>query len=259
MGYFNKKFKKPFSKKQRNEDGTEKLIYAVGDVHGRHDLLINVMSLIEQDIEKQKMSDPEIRGVIVIFLGDYIDRGHQSKDVLETLCHAKIAGAELFYLKGNHEAAALDFIEDAEDGKKWLEFGGRETLASYGVDIPRDIEGSGKLEKARQSFLKSLPVHHLSFLSSLSSYKIERGYMFVHAGVDPHKPIENQTDNEYLWIRDAFLRSMKKLPFIIVHGHTPAKHPVWDGRRIGIDTGAYLSNRLTAVRLFNGKVDFLST
>lgn len=235
------------------------MIYAVGDIHGRQDLLLGLLGKISQDIRETKLQTPALKNVLLIFLGDYIDRGHASKDVIETLCTPGIIDAELIFLKGNHEAAVLDFIDQPETGTRWLKFGGRETLSSYGVSIPSGIEAPDQLQKLREIFVEKLPAHHLTFLRSLELFKVELDYMFVHAGVDPTKPLIAQTESEYLWIRKPFLKSMRKLPLIIVHGHTPEPNPVWDGRRIGVDTGAYLSNKLTAVRLINGNVKFLST
>lgn len=241
----------------RPQKSVTTLIYAIGDVHGRYDLLKRLLVLIKKDMVASKSS--EIEKIIIVFLGDYIDRGHQSKDVIETLSQLELKSVELVFLKGNHEAAILDFIENPSTGASWTKFGGRETLSSYGVDIPNSIDTIKDWEGYQRTMIANMPRHHLSFLYDLQSYKIIDEYMFVHAGVDPAVPVQSQTDNEYLWIRDAFLKSMKKLPFIIVHGHTPEPKPVWDGRRIGIDTGAYISNKLTAARLLAGEVVFLST
>lgn len=236
---------------------TSALIYAIGDVHGRQDLLSSLLTKIRQDMSEQNYGD--IDRTLIIFLGDYIDRGPGSKDVIETVSKLKIAGAELVFLRGNHEAAALEFIHDPNKGANWIQFGGRETLLSYGVTLPRETKDIDDWTPYGKAFAKNISAKHVSFLRSLISYKIEGEYMFVHAGINPSKPAETQSDDEYLWIRDAFLKSMKKLPYIVVHGHTPEARPVWDGRRIGIDTGAYMSNKLTAVRLLKGNVEFLST
>lgn len=247
---------KLFPEKPERET-TSALIYAIGDVHGRQDLLASLIGKIKQDMSQQNKG--QIARTLVVFLGDYIDRGPGSKDVIETMSKLKISGAELVFLRGNHEAAALEFLRDPNQGSNWIRFGGRETLESYGVAMPREIDEIEDFTPYGQAFLKKISAQHVSFLKSLISYKIEGEYMFVHAGIHPAKPAEAQSDDEYLWIRDTFLKSMKKLPYIVVHGHTPEPKPVWDGRRIGIDTGAYMTNKLTAVRLFEGNVVFLST
>ena len=236
---------------------TAALIYAIGDIHGRHDLLSGLLTKIKHDMSQQNFEGVE--KTQIIFLGDYIDRGPGSKDVIETVSKLKIHGAELIFLRGNHEAAALEFLQNPNQGSKWMQFGGRETLESYGVVLPREIDTVEDWTHYGEAFAKKISPKHVSFLRSLISYKIEGEYMFVHAGINPAKPAEAQSDDEYLWIRDSFLNSMKKLPYIVVHGHTPEPRPVWDGRRIGIDTGAYMSNKLTAVRLLQGNVEFLST
>jgi len=248
---------KSFFKRKHERAKTNALIYAIGDVHGRHDLLLQLLAEIRSDIAARvsSFSGP----AIIIFLGDYIDRGKSSRDVINTLCSLNIDNTEIIFLKGNHEAAFLGFIDGVDSGSNWLKFGGRETLASYGLEIPQDIKIVSDWEPYRRDLIKNLPANHLSFLRTLRPYKILGEYMFVHAGVHPDKPVESQTEEDYLWIRGTFLQSMKKLPYIIVHGHTPEKAPVWDGRRIGIDTGAYMTNQLTAVRLIGGDVSFLST
>ena len=233
------------------------LMYAIGDIHGRHDLLQNLLALIKKDMLTLK--NREIDKVSIVFLGDYIDRGHTSKEVLETLSTLKLGPAELVFLKGNHEAAVLDFIANPESGASWVKFGGRETLSSYNVKIPGILGPKFDWDDCRQRFCKRLPKHHLTFLNGLKSYQIIDEYMFVHAGIDPKKPVASQSDDEFLWIRTPFLESMIKLPYIVVHGHTPEPKPVWDGRRIGLDTGAYLSNKLTSARILDGDIKFLST
>lgn len=236
-----------------------KLIYAVGDIHGRHDLLSKIIDIIQTDIDDYTSKYGWCGRVIIVFLGDYIDRGFDSKAVIETLSNLDLQFAELVFLKGNHEAAILEFMENADAGLKWVHYGGRETLASYGIELPLNLETYDDWDEVQEKFLHTIPPYHLLFLRTLKTYRIEGEYMFVHAGMDPNKTLDQQTERDYLWIRSRFLKSTKKLPYIIVHGHTPESAPIWDGRRIGIDTGAYMSNKLTAVRLANGAVDFFLT
>lgn len=229
----------------------EGLIYAVGDIHGRHDLLELLLHQIEDDAAGR---DAEI-----IFLGDYVDRGRGSRAVIDRLLalrgHASLSAR---FLKGNHEATLLDFLNDPQVGPSWAQFGGLETLVSYGVSIPAVTEGT-RWDAIQERFRAALPACHLDFYTSLE-LSIERGcYLFVHAGVDPDLALSEQGEAEYLWIRDAFLNDDRKLERVIVHGHTPEDIPVNDGRRIGLDTGAYVTNRLTAARLEGARVAFLST
>jgi serine/threonine protein phosphatase 1 len=229
----------------------ENLIYAVGDIHGRRDLLERLLGQIEDDAAGR---DAEI-----IFLGDYIDRGRESRAVVDRLLafrgHATLSAR---FLKGNHEATLLDFLDDPQVGASWAQFGGLETLVSYGVSLPALTDGT-RWDSIQERFKSLLPADHLDFYTSLE-LSLERGcYLFVHAGVDPDLALSGQGEAEYLWIRDAFLNDNRKLERIIVHGHTPEDTPVNDGRRIGLDTGAYATHRLTAARLDRGTVRFLST
>ena len=237
----------------------QNLIYAIGDIHGRHDLMIALLEKVRLDMISIRSRLRTKIPTFIVFLGDYIDRGHESKQVIETLCNIKFDHTELIFLKGNHEEAALKFLDMEQSDTAWLSYGGRETLASYGISCPSEGLDEISLINVKATFKEFLPSHHLAFLEQLQSYWISGQYMFVHAGIDPKKPPEEQSDKEYLWIRDGFLSSIRKLPYIIVHGHTPEDSPTWDGRRIGIDTGAYISNRLTAVKLVHDSIDFLST
>lgn len=235
------------------------IIYAIGDIHGRHDLLLRLIDLIRTDIDQYIQENGGLKKITLIFLGDYIDRGLNSKNVIETLINLDVFGAKRIFLKGNHEAVLLDFLENPDFGLKWAKYGGRETLASYGIDLPLNLESYDRWDDMRNDFLNVIPPYHLLFLRNLQTYQIQEQYMFVHAGIDPDQDAESQTEEEYLWVRDKFLKNKKKLPYVIVHGHTPESRPVWDGRRIGIDTGAYISNTLTAAKLTRGSVEFLLT
>ena len=243
---------------QSSANSKEHLIYAIGDIHGRHDLLVDLIEKIRVDTVATLRRLSGNHKISIVFLGDYIDRGHQSREVLESLSALTFSGTELIFLKGNHEEAALNFLDGGAALIKWLDYGGKETLSSYGIEVPKNTEGKNLLA-LREKFADAIPDHHLAFLRGLKSYWISGEYLFVHAGIDPAKPLEAQTDKEFLWIRDPFLKSIRKLPYIVVHGHTPEEKPVWDGRRIGVDTGAYITRRLTAAKLYGGDVMFLST
>ena len=239
--------------------GTRDLIYAIGDIHGRADLLATLLEKIRIDTHHILATLSDNPKLYIVFLGDYIDRGHDSKAVLESLINLRFDRTEMIYLKGNHEAIAMECIDTGKINKKWLRFGGRETLASYGVDTDQDMGNSYEMDYLNSAMTRAFPSDHIDFLRSLKSYWIHDQYMFVHAGIDPAQHPESQTDAEYLWIRNRFLNSIRKLPYVIVHGHTPQEKPSWDGRRIGVDTGAYISNRLTAVRLHGEDVAFITT
>lgn len=226
--------------------------YAVGDIHGRFDLL----ELLLQKIFDHANGEP----AEIIFLGDYIDRGPQSCEVIEYLASSAIPDQfDCVFLKGNHEETLLEFLENASLGPSWLEYGGMETLRSYGTRPPTLMTDEEAWDETRLSLRSNIPPSHLSFLEGLQ-VKVERGgYFFVHAGVNPSKSLAQQSDSDLMWIRSPFLKSSKRHERIIVHGHTPAPTPFSDHRRIGVDTGAYQSGVLTAAVITTGPVQFLMT
>jgi serine/threonine protein phosphatase 1 len=230
-------------------------IYAVGDIHGRADLLAKLLQTIRQDA----LGQPAKGRPILIFLGDYIDRGFQSKEVIDLLLGDLVSPFETHFLKGNHEAAMLQFLGEPAMGPRWAEFGGAETLVSYGVRPPRSRTSLDGWAIASDQLNSVLPPAHLDFLMNLQISVRIGGYMFVHAGVRPGVDLARQSEQDVLWIREEFLNDKRPLGAVVVHGHTPVIRPHRDSRRIGIDTGAYLSGRLTAARFEHDAVDFLST
>lgn len=219
-------------------------IYAIGDVHGRDDLLERLLGQIEDDAA----SDPVKRNML-IFLGDYVDRGLQSKAVLDRLSGDLIPGFERVFLKGNHEQAMLQFLEDAAFGKTWKYYGGLETLHSYGVTELTRTDDPAAFEHARERFAAALPDAHLHFLKSLALSVEFGGYFFAHAGVRPGVPLNRQIEEDLLWIREGFLDSDRSFGKTVVHGHTPGEEVVIRSNRIGVDTGAYMTGVLTALVL----------
>jgi serine/threonine protein phosphatase 1 len=231
-------------------------VYAVGDIHGRADLLQRLLDTIATDAANGGFTGRPV----LIFLGDYVDRGFQSRDVIEILLKNKLISAfDAHFLKGNHEAAMLNFLSNPDFGPRWAEFGGVETLVSYGVRPPRSRTGSDEWVRASRELGERLPPEHRQFLESLAPSVRIGGYAFVHAGVRPGVPIAQQSEQDLLWIRETFLKDRRPLEAVIVHGHTPVSVPYRDDRRIAVDTGAYLSGRLTAVRLEGDRVDFIMT
>lgn len=228
-------------------------VYAVGDIHGRADLLDQMIALIAEDCGGEP-------GAQVIFLGDYIDRGLYTREVIDRLIALKADPRfRPRFLKGNHEAALLEFIERPETGTAWLSYGGAETLYSYGVKAPALSANAEALRRASEALRAALPPAHFAFISELELW-IRRGdYVFVHAGLRPGRALDVQEEHDLLGIRDAFLNSRRKWPFTIVHGHTPGEAVHIDERRIGVDTGAYITGRLSAVRLDGVDVRVLST
>lgn len=229
-------------------------VYAVGDIHGRADLLKRLMELIHEDVANSEESR-----VVLIFLGDYVDRGFQSKDVIDYLLSDELARYETYYLKGNHEAAFETFLADSSFGPQWAKFGGAETLMSYGIQPPRAKTITSEWEVVCTQLNRQLPVEHRAFLSSLSLYATLGDYVFVHAGLRPGLPLDQQTEKDILWIREEFLKDEGAFDRVVVHGHTPISDPHHDFRRIGIDTGAYLTGKLTAACLVGSEVKFITT
>ncbi|RAN35961.1 metallophosphoesterase family protein [Hyphomonas pacifica] len=240
-------------------------LYAIGDIHGRRDLL---EKLVEQ-IRKDSQSLPGGTKRTIVFLGDYIDRGLQSRDVIDFLISDQLSDFETVFLMGNHEEALLRFLDDASFGKQWVRYGGGETLYSYGFQPPntraslRSHDAMAEAQKAWEmvwtQFRERLPQEHLEFYRSLKPYHIAGDYLFVHAGMRPDTPIEEQTVRDLLWIRDEFLDDSREFDHVVVHGHTPAEDVHHDNRRIGLDTGAFISGRLSAAKLFGEDVSFLET
>jgi len=230
--------------------------YAVGDVHGRSDLLDKLLSQLEGVASADARPDG---APIVVFLGDYVDRGPDPRGVIEMLLGGRPKGYERRFLRGNHEASMQAFIEAPLENRAWLLQGGAETLLSYGVAPPAPINASDEdwLAVAAQ-LAGALPASHRSFLEGLERYVELGDYAFVHAGVDPARPLQQQSDADLYWARQAFLNSKRRFSHRVVHGHTPSETPYADARRVGVDTGAYASGVLTAARLEGEAVSFVS-
>jgi serine/threonine protein phosphatase 1 len=230
--------------------------YAVGDIHGRSDLLADLFALLEQ------RADRDVRDggpPIVIFLGDYVDRGPDSAGVLDLLTSARPAGFERRFLRGNHEQAMAAFLDQPVANRAWLLQGGAETLLSFGVQPPSPVVADQQewLDVA-QLLRTRMPARHHAFLNSLERYVELGDYAFVHAGVDDSVALEKQTDEALYWSRAAFIASKRRFSHRVVHGHTPVDQPFIDSRRIAVDTGAYASGTLSAARFEGEEVTFLS-
>jgi serine/threonine protein phosphatase 1 len=227
-------------------------IYAVGDVHGRADLLRVLHQLIHEDAYERQAP----RNVIV-YLGDYIDRGPASAEVIDILLDEPLPAFEHVHLAGNHEDTLLRFLADTSVAGLWLEYGGSATLYAYGVKPPGT--NPRDLERAQQELRENLPERHLAFMRGLKLTHSEGDWFFVHAGVKPGVPLEAQLPQDALWIRSEFLASNADFGKIVVHGHTVTQEPDVRRNRIGIDTGAYMSGRLTALVIEGERWSFLQT
>jgi len=230
------------------------LLYAVGDIHGRLDLLQRLLDLIRLDAK----ASPADRRTL-IFLGDYVDRGPDSRGVVERLIGGLPQGFDVHFLKGNHEAILLDFLAEPWRLDHWLQNGGEETMRSYGVDT-KGLTYLGAPPAAwRDAFAEALPEAHLRFFRNLQLSVSFGDYLFVHAGIRPGVPLGAQSEADLVWIRGPFLNHAEPFGKIVVHGHTPDKEPVTRPNRVGIDTGAVFTGRLTALRLEDGSREFLQT
>jgi len=219
-------------------------LYAIGDIHGRLDLLDTLIGKISAD----RAAHPAARNKL-IFLGDYVDRGNQSRELLDLLSRGPIDGFETIYLRGNHEDYLLRFLEDASDAASWLYFGGANTLISYGVPASPLQTDPDRLIAIQQKFRNVLPARHLAFLRGLEISHVAGDYFFVHAGIRPGIPLDEQSPDDLLWIRDEFLTSNANHGRVVVHGHSVRKRPELLANRIGIDTGAYDTGILTCLVL----------
>ena len=215
-------------------------LYCIGDIHGRLDLL--------QDVHKKIALDAlEFEGrKILVYLGDYVDRGLHSKQVIDCLLANYFPDFETIFLLGNHEQVLLQFLLGNDDAiaHDWFRFGGLSTLLSYGVNV-RGIPTAKDLPGLRVELTGKLPSTHLDFFEHLAlNYEIG-GYYFVHAGIKPKVKLHLQRPEDMLWIREEFLNSDNFHGKVIVHGHTVTEEPEIRHNRIGIDTGAYISEKLS--------------
>lgn len=226
-------------------------LYVVGDVHGRLDLLTELEERIKRDLATAPVQ------VLTIFLGDYIDRGPDSAGVIERLS-AEAFATPIRTLRGNHEETLLKFLNDASILDSWRDYGGLETLHSYGVNVGEAMRGAG-YERAQSLLASALPAHHKRFLENTEISFSIGDYFFCHAGVRPGVALDQQRADDLLWIRDDFLRFGGFFGKVVVHGHTAVLQPDVRANRINIDTGAYASSILTALVLEGGERRFLST
>lgn len=222
-------------------------IYAVGDVHGRDDLLAALLPRLRADAER---FDDE-RTPILLFLGDLVDRGDHTREALSLARDEAAHWPEVIYLRGNHEAALLNFLDAPQQGAPWLGFGGRQTLASYGVPIPKARPDKSELEDAAMALSRAMG-DHVGFLNTMGLYHRSGDVVFAHSGIDPTRALETQGENALLWGRSPFLEKGPPRDLRVVHGHWDDPDAVVKPNRICVDTGAYYSGRLTAVRLDAG-------
>ena len=227
-------------------------IYAIGDIHGRLDLLSELLARISSDIALRPTARP-----LYVFLGDYIDRGSASRETIDRLIeHGKTH--ESIFLKGNHELIAIKCLSDRGLFDQWLRLGGLETLVSYGV--PAETLANGKqIAELQSAFHGALPQAHFRFFRDLKNSFECGDFFFAHAGVKPNVELSRQKENDLLWIRGEFLTSKDDFGKIIVHGHTPTREIEVRPNRINIDTGAFATGRLSCLVLEGEELSVIDT
>jgi serine/threonine protein phosphatase 1 len=233
-------------RKPRLPDGVR--IYAMSDIHGCVDLLNHMFTVIDANLAVVK---PSVRAIHV-FLGDYVDRGPDSRRTLDLLIQ-RGRQHEVVFLKGNHEALMLEALEDPLKLQEWKQFGGLQTMMSYGL---RPSLGSDQAEQIdlMRAFRNVVPENHRRFLNELDLVFSCGDFFFVHAGVRPGVPLDEQKEEDLLWIRDEFLQSDENFGKFVIHGHTPVERPDFRSYRGNIDTGAYATGNLTLLVMQEDKM-----
>jgi serine/threonine protein phosphatase 1 len=228
------------ARQHRLPDGVR--IYAVGDVHGRDDLLKQVFTVIDADVARSPIHQP-----IEIYLGDYIDRGPHSRSTLDLLID-RGRSRQAVFLRGNHEAYFLEVLGNPNKLADFRQFGGLQTLMSYDVQPSLNPDSAEQVELIRK-LNEAVPTSHLEFLRNLKPSFECGDFFFAHAGVRPGIPLKEQQESDLLWIRDEFLDSKANFGKFVVHGHTPVREPDFRSNRVNIDTGAYATGNLTLLRI----------
>lgn len=247
---FSKLFRRPATPAPRIPDDI--VVYAIGDVHGRLDCLDDLLAQIDADPARGG------RRPVLVFLGDLIDRGPESRGVVDRVMAMCAASVDVHCLCGNHEEL---LFTAAKGGRQALgvfaRAGGRETLLSYGVS--EEAYEREDLKGVQRLIAEHVPAAHLDFLRGLPDQLVVGEYVFVHAGIRPGVPLDAQKSSDLRWIRSPFLDHVGRYERFVVHGHTVTQDPDIRANRIGIDTGAYRSGRLTALVLERDTRRFLST
>jgi serine/threonine protein phosphatase 1 len=227
-------------------------IYAVGDIHGRVDLLSKLLDRIDTDIALRPTPRP-----VYVFLGDYIDRGSSSRETVDLLIeHGE--KYESIFLKGNHELIAIKCLTDPNLLDSWMRLGGLDTLKSYGVAF-KGLASVRQIVELQVAFHMAIPQAHFRFFRCLQSSFACGDFFFAHAGVKPNVDLSQQKESDLLWIREEFLSSKDDFGKIVVHGHTPTSEIEVRPNRINIDTGAFATGRLTCLVIENESLSVIDT
>lgn len=230
-------------------------VYVIGDIHGCVGLLQTLHAQMLVDARKSAQGYRNI----VVYLGDYVDRGLHSCEVLDLLIGSPLPGFDPVFLRGNHDQQFLDFFDDPRSGAAWFKYGGDATVYSYGVRIAETVPPSERFDYIREQLLATVPRRHFEFLAGTQLYCEIGDYAFAHAGVRPERPLDRQVPEDLMWIRNEFLDYDRPLDKVIVHGHSVSDLPQLREHRIGIDTGACYGNALSCLILEGGTRRFLSS
>lgn len=217
-------------------------LYAIGDVHGCRDLLAAMHDRIFREIEADRPADWR-----VIHLGDYVDRGPDSKGVLDLITEAQKQDSRVLALGGNHDVGFLDFLGSPDAYGLFAQYGGEETARSYGVEV--NFNDDRALIKGHAELVGAVPQAHLDFLLQLPFQASFGDIFFCHAGIRPGRALDRQQQDDLVWIRDVFLDWEPLHPKLVVHGHTPVRAPDIRPNRVNLDTGAFMTGRLSALRI----------
>ena len=228
-------------------------IFAIGDIHGS---LRELTSLHKKILTHNKF---DVKNDHIIYLGDYIDRGKNSKEVIDQIIKLKKKNIKIICLMGNHEEFMLDFLFNKINNiEQWVNFGLDQTLRSYDIELVDFIKNGFEddiIDNLRNTLLAKMGEEHINFFKELEISSLSEKYLFVHAGIDPKKSLEDQTKKDFLWSRSkSFFDKDFKAQKIIVHGHTPEENIINNPHRINIDTGCYFSGKLSSICL-NDKDD----
>ena len=233
-------------------------IFAIGDIHGCKDQLDKVHKKIEIATNTNRGKK------LIIYLGDYIDRGPNVKRTIDTLINFNLPNVEKIFLLGNHEQMLLDVLEGKNNSLyNWISNSGLETIESYGGDLSKYIDQNLELtfeKKIKTKIKKFLPKAHLKFFKNLKLYHVWNNYLFVHAGINPSLTIENQIKKTLIWTREKnFFDPLMTYSKIVVHGHTPVNNVEFNPYRINIDTGCFRTGKLSCLVIDENKIDILNS
>lgn len=229
------------------------LIYAIGDVHGCLDALLALEDRIRADAASRMAERP-----LLLYLGDYVDRGPASRAVIEHLAKPDHGdGIERIALCGNHDDTFLKFIFNPHQHLRWLDYGGDATLRSYGLDLADYTDPSEAVHTLGAALRRAVPQHLIDFLQNMPIALTSGDRLFVHTGIMPGIPLARQEDHDLIWIREPFLSEGPGLPLTVIHGHTAGREPVFGKGRICIDTTCYATGRLTALRVTLAGADLI--